>query len=72
MNGIKINVISVTNMRCADDTVLIAGSEKELHHLVDIVENESERLGLQLNVKKTYSMVIKKKNETVKCVLKTE
>ena len=70
MKGIKINGININNVRYADDTVLIADSEKELQHLVDKVEAESERLGLQLNVKKTYSMVITKK--VPKCVLRTK
>ena len=39
---------------------------------MDKVEIESERLGLQLNVMKTYSMVITKKKKTAKCVLKTK
>ena len=72
MKGTKINGININNIRYADDTVLIADSEKELQNLVDKVEAESERLGLQLNVKKTYSMVITKKKKTPKCVLKTK
>ena len=72
MKGIKINGININTIRYADDTVLIADSEKGLHHLVDKVEAESERLGLQLNAKKTYSMVITKKKKTAKCVLKTK
>ena len=72
MKGIKINGRNIHHNRYADDTVLIADSEKELQHLVDKVEAESERLGLQLNVKKTYSMVIIKKKKTPKCVLKTK
>ena len=72
MKGIKINGININNIRYADDTVLIADSEKELQNLVDKVEVESERLGLQLNVKKTYSMVITKKKKTPQCVLKTK
>ena len=55
-----------------DDTVLIVESEKELHDLLDKIETESEKLGLQLNVKKTYSMVITKKLTTPKCNLKSK
>ena len=39
---------------------------------MDKIEIESEKLGLQLNVKKTYSMVITKKKRTPECVLKTK
>ena len=38
MKGIKINGINITNIQYADDTVLIADSEKERQHLVDKVE----------------------------------
>ena len=70
LNGMKINGVNINNIRYADDTVLIAESEKELQDLLDKVEIESEKLGLQLNVKKTYSMVISKKQTTPKCDLK--
>ena len=72
MKGIKINGINISNIRYADNTVLIADSEIELQNLVDTVEAESERLGLQLNVKKRYSMVITKKKKMPWCVSKTK
>ena len=72
LNGIKINGININNIRYADDTVLIAESEKELQDLLNKIEIESEKLGLQLNVKKTYSMVISKKQIQPKCDLKSK
>ena len=53
-------------------TVLIAESEKELQDLLDNVEIDTEKLGLQLNVKKAYNMVISKKQITPKCDLKSK
>ena len=50
----------VTNLRYADDVVLIAASMTELQELVDRVKTESERSGLFLNVKKTKVMKIRK------------
>ena len=71
MHGTKINGININNIRYADDTVLVANSsEKELQDLLVTVEIESENLILQLNVKKTYSMVISKKQTVPRCDLK--
>ena len=55
--------------RYADDTVLIAGSEKDFQLLQDTVVTESERKGLLLNVKKTECMVISKKAANPSCNL---
>ena len=55
-------------IRYADDT----HSEKELQHQVDKVEIESEKLRLQLHVKRTYSLVFTKKKDKPKCALKTK
>ena len=57
LKGIQIEDININNIRYADDTVLVAESEKELQDLLDKVEIEREKFGLQLNVKKTYSIV---------------
>ena len=58
MDGIKVNGENITNVRYADDTALIADSEKKLQDIVDKIVTESQKLGLSLNVKKTYCMVI--------------
>ena len=54
--GIKIAGRNVKNLRCADDTTLMAESEQELKSLLMRVKEESEKAGLKLNIKKTKIM----------------
>ena len=54
--GIKIAGRSINNLRYADDTTLMAESEKELKSLLMKVEEESEKVGLKLNIQKTKIM----------------
>ena len=54
--GIKIAVININNLRYADDTTLIAESEEELKSLLMNVKEESEKVGLKLNIQKTKIM----------------
>jgi len=54
--GIKIARRNINNLRYADDTTLMAESEKELKNLLMKVKEESEKLGLKLNIKKTKIM----------------
>ena len=54
--SIKVGGHNITNLRYADDVVLIAGSMDELHTLVTRVKTESEKAGLLLNAKKTKVM----------------
>ena len=54
--GIKIAERNINNLRCADDTTLMAESEEELKSLLMKVKVESERVGLQLNIQKTKIM----------------
>ena len=51
--GIKTAGRNITNLRDADDTTLMAESEKELKSLLMKVKEESERVGLKLNIQKT-------------------
>ena len=51
--GIKIAVRSITNLRYADDTTLMAESKEELKSLLMRVKEDSEKAGLKLNVSKT-------------------
>ena len=51
--GIKIAERSVSNRRYADDTTLRAGSEEELKSLLMKVKEETEKVGLKLNIQKT-------------------
>ena len=54
--GIKIAGRNINNLRYADDTTLIAESEEELKSLLMKVKEESEKVGLKLNIKKTKIM----------------
>ena len=47
---------NINNLRCADDTTLMAESEKELKGLLMKVKEESEKVGLKFNIQKTKSM----------------
>ena len=51
--GIKIARININNLRCADDTTIMAESEEELKSLLMKVKEESENVGLKLNIQKT-------------------
>ena len=50
---IKIAGRNINNLRYADDTTLMAESEEELKHLLMKVKEESEKVGLKLNIQKT-------------------
>ena len=54
--GIKIAGRNINNLRYADDTTLMAESEEELKSLLMKVEEESENVGLKLNIQKTKIM----------------
>ena len=54
--GIKIAGRNINNLRYADDTTLMAESEEELKSLLMKVKEESEKVGLKLNVQKTKIM----------------
>ena len=51
--GIKISGRNINNLRYADDTTLMAESEEELKRLLMKVKEESEKVGLKLNIQKT-------------------
>ena len=54
--GIKIARRNINNLRCADDTTLMAESEEELKSLLMKGKEESEKVGLKLNIQKTKIM----------------
>ena len=54
--GIKIAGRNINNLRNADDTTLMAESEEELKSLLMKVKEESEKVGLKLNIQKTKIM----------------
>ena len=51
--GIKIARRNISNLKCADDTTLMAESEEELKSLLIKVNVESEKVGLKFNIQKT-------------------
>ena len=56
--GVKIAGRNINNLRYADDTTLMAESEEELKSLLMKVKEESENVGLQLNIQKTKIMAL--------------
>ena len=56
--GIKIAGRNINNLRYADDTTLMAESEEELKSLLMKVEEESEKVGLKLNLQKTIMVSV--------------
>ena len=54
--GIKIAGRNINNLRYAEDTTLMAVSEEELKNLLMQVKEESEKVGLKLNIQKTKIM----------------
>ena len=54
--GIKTARRNINNLRYADDTTLVAKSEEELKSLLIKVKEESEKVGLKLNIQKTKIM----------------
>ena len=56
--GIKIVGRNINNLRYADDTILMAESEEELQSLLMKVKEESEKVGLNLNIQKLRSCLL--------------
>ena len=54
--GIKVSGRNISNLRYADDTTLMAESKEELKSLLMKVKQESEKVGLKLNIQKTKIM----------------
>ena len=54
--GIMIARRNINNLRCSDDTILMAESEEELKSLLMKVKEKSENTGLKLNIQKTKIM----------------
>ena len=54
--GVKIARRHINNLRCADDTTFMAESEEELKSLLMKVKEESEKVGLKLDIQKTKIM----------------
>ena len=54
--GMKVAGRNINNLRYAEDTTLMAESEEELKSLLMTVKEESEKIGLKLNIQKTKIM----------------
>ena len=54
--GIKVSGRNINNLRYADDTILTEESEEELGSLLMKVREESEKIGLKLNIQKIKTM----------------
>ena len=63
MSGVCIHGMNINNLRYADDTALIANDPKKLQDIVNKVKDESSKAGLDMNVKKTKTMVISRHKE---------
>ena len=55
--GVKTDRTNINNLRYADDTTLMAESEEELKSLLIKVKEESEKVGLKLNIQKTKKIM---------------
>ena len=66
-DGVDLEGTNYNNLRYADDTALIADSNEKLQRMLDIVTQESEKIGLRINCEKTYVMVVSKKAQTPVC-----
>ena len=61
--GININGQNITNIRYADDTIILAESEQQLQHMIDKLDATCEHYGMAMNAKKTKTMIVEKTPE---------
>ena len=66
MEGVNVGGHIINNLRYADDTSLLALEEQKLQNLLNTVNDKGKLYGMEINVKKTKSMVASKKQETPK------
>lgn len=60
--GIKVNGVCISNIRYADDTILLGNSVEELQQILDKINNISKEHGLAINAKKTKFMIVSRDN----------
>ena len=63
--GVKIARRNINNLRYADDTTLMAESEEQLKSLLMTVKEESENVGLKLNIQKIKIMATNENENTI-------
>ena len=61
--GLLVGGENINNFRYADNTALVADSEEKLQKIVNKVKEQSENLGLYMNVSKTKTMLVNKAGE---------
>ena len=61
--GININGQNITNIRYADDTIIMAESEQQLQRMIDKLDATCEQYGMAMNAKKTKTMIVEKTAE---------
>ena len=61
--GININGQTITNIRYADDTIILAASEQQLQRIIDKLDATCEQYGMAMNAKKTKTMIVEKTPE---------
>ena len=54
---------NITNIRCADDTIILAESEQQLQHMIDKLDATCEQYGMAVNPKKTKTVIVEKTPE---------
>ena len=70
--GINIHGQNLNNIRYADDTALLANNEKKLQDIVTVVKEESSKKGLDMNIKKTKTMIISRNPSGKKVNIKVD
>ena len=66
MEGMNVGVLNINNLRYADATSLLALEEQKLQNLLTTVNDKGKPYGMEINVKKTKSVVASRKQETPK------
>ena len=72
LKGTNIHGHNINNLRYADDTALVATDKNDLQNIVNQVKEESSKAGLEMNVKKTKTMVISKNPEEKNLEIKVD
>ena len=66
MNGVKINGININNLRYADVTALLCFCPNDLQMLVNACNRAGQPYGMEMNIKKTKTMVVSKTSPSPK------
>ena len=64
---ININGQNITNIKYAHDTIILAESEQQLHHMIDKLDATCEQYGMEMNGKKTITVIVEKTTWETKC-----